>query len=99
MTVSARMHYTTGTMTAILDILERKNYVRRMADPSDRRRVLVDITPEAQHLLDVARNPNRPGHYPHRTPLPFEGSALWPAGACAVDGGHGGPAGCGGHDG
>ena len=51
--ISTRMHYTTGTMTAILDTLERKGYVRRMADPSDRRRVLVDITPEAQHLLDV----------------------------------------------
>ena len=46
------MHYTTGTMTGILDTLERKGYVRRIADPSDRRRVLVDITPQAQHLLD-----------------------------------------------
>ncbi len=51
--ISTRMHYTTGTMTGILDTLERKGYVRRMADPSDRRRVLVDITPQAQHLLDV----------------------------------------------
>ena len=42
-----------GTMTGILDTLERKGYVRRMADPSDRRRVLADITPQAQHLLDV----------------------------------------------
>jgi DNA-binding MarR family transcriptional regulator len=40
-------------MTGILDTLERKGYVRRMADPSDRRRVLADITPQAQHLLDV----------------------------------------------
>ena len=46
------MHYTTGTMTGILDTLERKGYVRRIADPSDRRRVLVDITPQAQHLLN-----------------------------------------------
>lgn len=51
--ISARMHYTTGTMTGILDTLERKGYVRRIADPSDRRRVLVDIAPQAQHLLDV----------------------------------------------
>ena len=50
--ISARMHYTTGTMTGILDTLERKGYVRRIADPSDRRRVLVDITPQAQHLLN-----------------------------------------------
>ena len=50
--ISTRMHYTTGTMTGILDTLERKGYVRRIADPSDRRRVLVDITPRAQHLLN-----------------------------------------------
>jgi DNA-binding MarR family transcriptional regulator len=53
--ISTRMHYTTGTMTGILDTLERKGYVRRIADPSDRRRVLVDITPQAQHLLDDIR--------------------------------------------
>ncbi|MGH9275949.1 MAG: MarR family winged helix-turn-helix transcriptional regulator [Acidimicrobiales bacterium] len=50
--VSARMHITTGTMTTVLDTLERKGYVRRLADPADRRRVLVDITPSAQLVLD-----------------------------------------------
>ena len=50
--VSARMHITTGTMTSVLDTLERNDYVRRIADPSDRRRVLVDITSEAQAVLD-----------------------------------------------
>jgi DNA-binding MarR family transcriptional regulator len=50
--VSARMHITTGTMTTVLDTLERKGYVRRLADPDDRRRVLVDITPAAQSVLD-----------------------------------------------
>lgn len=50
--VSARMHITTGTMTTVLDTLERKGYVRRLADPDDRRRVLVDITPSAQPVLD-----------------------------------------------
>lgn len=50
--VSARMHITTGTMTTVLDTLERKGYVRRLADPDDRRRVLVDITPSAQSVLD-----------------------------------------------
>jgi DNA-binding MarR family transcriptional regulator len=50
--VSARMHITTGTMTAVLDTLERNGYVRRLADPDDRRRVLVDITPAAQSVLD-----------------------------------------------
>ena len=50
--VSARMHITTGTMTTVLDTLERNGYVRRLADPDDRRRVLVDVTPAAQSVLD-----------------------------------------------
>lgn len=50
--VSARMHITSGTMTTVLDTLERSGYVRRLPDPDDRRRVLVDITPEAQAVLD-----------------------------------------------
>lgn len=50
--ISARMHITTGTMTTVLDTLERNNYIRRLADPDDRRRVLVDITPSAQAVLD-----------------------------------------------
>lgn len=51
--ISARMHITTGTMTTVLDTLERKGYVHRLADPDDRRRVLVDVTPAAQSVLDV----------------------------------------------
>jgi DNA-binding MarR family transcriptional regulator len=50
--VSARMHITTGTMTSVLDTLERNGYITRQSDPDDRRRVLVDITPAAQHVLD-----------------------------------------------
>ena len=50
--VSARMHITSGTMTTVLDTLERNGYVRRLADPDDRRRVLVDVTPAAQSVLD-----------------------------------------------
>ena len=43
--VAARMHITSGTVTSLLDNLERQNYVVRSSDPDDRRRVLVDITP------------------------------------------------------
>ena len=50
--ISARMHITTGTMTSVLDTLERNGYIKRIADPNDRRRVLVDITPDAQSVLD-----------------------------------------------
>ena len=50
--VGARMHITTGTTTTVLDTLERKGLVRRLTDPEDRRRVLVDVTPAAQEVLD-----------------------------------------------
>jgi DNA-binding MarR family transcriptional regulator len=51
-TVSASMHITSGTMTSVLDTLERNGHIVRSADPDDRRRVMVDITPAAQVLLD-----------------------------------------------
>ena len=50
--VSAGMHITTATMTTVLDTLERKGYIRRQPDLADRRRVLIDITPDAQALLN-----------------------------------------------
>ena len=50
--VAARMHITSGTITSLLDNLERKHYVVRSSDRDDRRRVLVDITAAAQQLLD-----------------------------------------------
>ncbi len=50
--VAARMHITSGSITSVLDTLERKGLVVRSNDPGDRRRVLVDITPAAQALLD-----------------------------------------------
>ena len=52
--VAARMHITSGTVTSLLDNLERKHYVVRSSDRDDRRRVLVDITPAAQGLLNEA---------------------------------------------
>ena len=50
--VAARMHITSGTVTSLLDNLERKGFVARSNDPDDRRRVLVDVTPKAQAVLD-----------------------------------------------
>jgi len=52
--VAARMHITSGTVTSLLDNLERKHYIVRSSDRDDRRRVLVDITPAAQEVLDRA---------------------------------------------
>jgi DNA-binding MarR family transcriptional regulator len=50
--IASRMHITSGTITSLIDNLERKGYVRRSSDADDRRRVLVDITPAAQGVLD-----------------------------------------------
>jgi DNA-binding MarR family transcriptional regulator len=44
---------TTGAMTTALDRLERAGYARRLRDRSDRRRVLVELTSQAQ--IDAGR--------------------------------------------
>jgi DNA-binding MarR family transcriptional regulator len=38
----------TGAITAVIDRLEAAGYARRVADPADRRRVLVELTAEAR---------------------------------------------------
>jgi MarR family transcriptional regulator, organic hydroperoxide resistance regulator len=50
--LGARMHITSGTMTGVLDTLQGNGYIRRQADPADRRRVLIDLTPAGQAVLD-----------------------------------------------
>lgn len=37
----------TGAVTAVVDRLERAGYARRVPDPSDRRRVLLELTERA----------------------------------------------------
>jgi DNA-binding MarR family transcriptional regulator len=37
---------TTGAITGVVDRLERKGFVRRAADPADRRKTVVEIVPE-----------------------------------------------------
>ena len=38
---------TTGGVTAVVDRLERDGWARRVRDPDDRRRVLIEAAPEA----------------------------------------------------
>lgn len=45
---------TTGAVTAVLDRLERLDYVERERDPSDRRRVFVRLTDRAHELAEAA---------------------------------------------
>ena len=45
---------TTGAMTNRIDRLEARGYVRRLAHPSDRRVVLVRLTPDGRAIVDEA---------------------------------------------
>jgi DNA-binding MarR family transcriptional regulator len=44
---------TTGAITSVIDRLERAGIVRRVADPKDRRKVVVELVPE--HLAATYR--------------------------------------------
>jgi DNA-binding MarR family transcriptional regulator len=51
--VAARVLVTTASMTAVLDTLERRDLLRRIPDPTDRRRVLIGLTGEGRALVDA----------------------------------------------
>ena len=50
--IAERVLITTASMTSVLDTLERRRLVQRMPHPDDRRKLLVDITPDAVAILD-----------------------------------------------
>ena len=50
--VAERLLITTGSMTSLLDTLERRGLVVRKPHPDDRRKLLVDVTSEALTILD-----------------------------------------------
>jgi DNA-binding MarR family transcriptional regulator len=50
--IAERLIITSGSMTSMLDTLERRGLVRRMPHPEDRRKLLVDVTDEARNILD-----------------------------------------------
>lgn len=51
--IAERLMVTTGSMTSLLDTLERRGLVRREAYPADRRRLLVHLTDEGEALVDT----------------------------------------------
>jgi len=52
--IAKKTGLTTGAVTTLLDRLEKAGYVKRQADPNDRRRVLIALRPERlQPLADV----------------------------------------------
>jgi len=50
--IAERLVVTTGSMTSLLDNLEKRDLVRRLPHPEDRRKVLIEITPDAQVIVD-----------------------------------------------
>jgi DNA-binding MarR family transcriptional regulator len=48
---------TTGAVTGVLDRLERAGYARRVADPADRRRVKLEVTPKFYARADKVWGP------------------------------------------
>ena len=50
--IADRLLETTGSMTSLLDNLERRGLVVRQPHPGDRRKLLIDITPAAQAIVD-----------------------------------------------
>jgi DNA-binding MarR family transcriptional regulator len=44
--LAAEAGLTTGAVTGVIDRLERAGYARRVADPADRRRVKLEVTPK-----------------------------------------------------
>lgn len=49
--IGERLLQTSGSITSLLDTLERRGLVRREPHPEDRRKLLVDITDEARDLV------------------------------------------------
>jgi DNA-binding MarR family transcriptional regulator len=50
-----RLVVTRATVTGLLDSLERRGFVRRSANPTDRRSLLVEITPAGLEVIQEVR--------------------------------------------
>jgi DNA-binding MarR family transcriptional regulator len=50
--IASRLSLTTGSVTALLDRLQNANLVERLANPDDRRSLLIVNTPEGARLAD-----------------------------------------------
>jgi len=48
---------TTAAVTAVIDRLEKAGYARRIGDPHDRRRVLVELTPRLRERAEAIWGP------------------------------------------
>lgn len=57
--IAREIHLTPAAVTALIDRLERRGFVRRKADPDDRRKVLVEAAEETLKLTAEAYLPMR----------------------------------------
>jgi len=55
--LARELRLSTGAVTTIVDRLERAGYARRVADPEDRRRVLIEATPKVARLSEEIYGP------------------------------------------
>lgn len=51
-TIAQRLVRTSGSMSNLLNTLEKRGWVRRFAHPGDGRRALVELTPQGAELVD-----------------------------------------------
>ncbi len=49
--IGEQLNVTRGTVTGLLDSLERQKLVRRLPHPEDRRMLVIELTPEGRELL------------------------------------------------
>jgi DNA-binding MarR family transcriptional regulator len=55
--IAREIRLTPAAVTSLLDRLEKRGFVRRKADPTDRRKVLVEAAEEAQRVTREAYQP------------------------------------------
>ena len=65
--LSDLMGLTTGAVTRVIDRLEQAGYVRRVPDPADRRRVIVEVVPEKMAGVEATHGPRRRRRAPTRS--------------------------------
>lgn len=55
--LSSALRLSPAATTTVIDRLERAGYVSRAQDPGNRRRVLIEPTPDAQHVAELLFDP------------------------------------------
>jgi DNA-binding MarR family transcriptional regulator len=55
--LARELRLSTGAVTTIVDRLEKAGYARRVADPDDRRRVLIEVTAKVRRLSEEIFGP------------------------------------------